>query len=258
MLYTSQDTIKATIVLQDTTPRFRKFNTDEVDSIFKMLEKREQMLDSIARAEARMRYIRSLPPPEPEGFDTAAVPYYLTDDSFHFQDHPISHLSTRYFCPKDHSKPVLVDLEGRPVEGTSTLAEMATPSPLPAPGSHALRPDWMLGIIIGSLVMLAWLKLFYHKFLDQIMQSVSNYQLSVKLFRDQNIFSKRVAFALNLNFVFIGGAYVYLLFGYYNLRPFVLNDFLSYLCYSGCLMLLLLVRHVILHMTGFILFKSVI
>ena len=252
MLYSSQDTIKASIIVQDTTPRFRKFNADEVDSIFMMLEKREQMLDSMARAEARLRYLQSLPPPEPEGFDTAAVPYYLTEDSFHFQVHPISHLSTRYFCPRDQSKPVLVDLEGRPDEAESTLVEMPTPTHLPPPGSHELRPDWLLGIIIGSLVLLAWLKLFYHKFLDQIMQSVSNYQLSVKLLRDQNIFSKRVAIALNLNFVFIGGAYVYLLFGYYNLRPFALNDIMSYLSYSGCLMLLLLIRHVVLYMAGFL------
>ena len=99
MLYSSQDTVKATIIIQDPTPRFRKFNEAEVDSIFIMLERREQMLDSIARAEARMRYLHSLKPPEPEGFDTAAVPYYLTDDSIPFQDNPISHSAPDIFVP---------------------------------------------------------------------------------------------------------------------------------------------------------------
>ena len=252
MLYSSQDTIKATIIVQDPTPRFRKFNEAEVDSIFQMLERREQMLDSIARAEARIKYLQSLKPPEPEGFDTAAVPYYLTDDSIPFQDNPISHFSTRYFCPRDTFKPVLVDLADSLPAEKETLTELRSPSDLPPARSHDLRPDWLLGIIIGSLILLAWLKLFYHKFLNQIMQSVSNYQLSVKLLRDQNIFSKRVAIALNINFVFIGGAFVYLIFGYYNLQPFMLNDILSYLCYSGCLMLLLIVRHVVLHITGHI------
>ena len=250
MLYSSQDTVKTTIVVPDSIPRFRKFNKEQVDSIFKILESREQRQDSIARAEARMRYLQSLKPPEPEGFDTAAVPYYLTNDSIPFQDHPISHFSTRYFCPRDTSKPVLVDLADKLPAEKQTLTELRSPSDLPPARSHDLRPDWLLGIIIGSLVLLAWLKLFYHKFLNQMMQSVSNYQLSVKLLRDQNLFSKRVAIALNINFVFIGGAFIYLIFGYYNLQPFQLNDLLSYLCYSGCLMLLLLVRHVVLHITG--------
>jgi hypothetical protein len=252
MLYSSQDTIKATIVVQDSIQRFRKFDEAEVDSIFKMLERREQMLDSIARAEARMRYLQSLKPAEPEGFDTAAVPYYLTDDSIPFQDHPISHFSTRYFYSRDTSKPVLVDMADNPPVQQETLTELRSSSDLPPARSHDLRPDWLLGIIIGSLVLLAWLKLFYQKFLDQMMQSVTNYQLSVKLLRDQNIFSKKVAIYLNLNFVFIGGAFVYLIFGYYNLRLFLLNDILSYLCYSACLMMLLIIRHVVMHITGYL------
>jgi hypothetical protein len=252
MPYSSQDTVKATIIVQDTTPRFRKFNEAEVDSIFKKLERREQMLDSIARAEARMRYLQSLKPPEPEGFDTASVPYYLRDDSIPAPEHPLSYFSTHYFCPRDNSKPVLVEMSDGLPAGKETLTELRSPDDLPMERSHDLRPDWLLGIIIGSLVLLAWLKLFYHKFLNQMMQSVSNYQLSVKLLRDQNIFSKRVAVALNLNFVFIGGAYIYLIFGYYNLRPFQLNDILSYLCYSGCLMLLLILRYAVLHITGYL------
>ena len=252
MLYSSQDTVKTTIVVRDSTSQFRKFNESEVDSIFLMLERREQMLDSMAMAEARIKYLQSIKPPEPEGFDTAAVPYYLTDDSIAIPDHPISYFSTRYFCPRDSSKPVLVNLGDTISPAKETTTEIRSASDLPSARSHDLRPDWLLGIIIASLILLAWLKLFYHKFLDQTMQSVSNYQLSVKLLRDQNLFSKRVAIALNINFIFVGGAFVYLIFGYYNLRPFQLNDLLSYLCYSGCLMLLLIVRYLVLHITGFL------
>jgi hypothetical protein len=215
-----------------------------------MLERREQMLDSLARVEARAQYLRPYKPPEPTGFDTSAVPYYLTDDTLPFLDPPMRPFITRYFCARDDSKPVLVDL----AEDTPVVQDTRTEIPpgWPSPPSHDLRPDWLLGIIIGSLVLLAWLKLFYDKFLDQMMQSVTNYQLSVKLLRDQNIFSKRVAVALNLNFVFMGGAFLYLLFGYYGLRPFPVSDILSFLCYAGCLMLLLISRHAVLHVTGYL------
>jgi hypothetical protein len=197
-------------------------------------------------------WILTLKPPEPKGFDTAAVPYFLADDSLPFPADPISHLSTRYFCSRDTSMPVLVELgDHQPAEQVHRT-EISYLSDLPTPPTHDLRPDWLLALIIGSLVLIAWLKLFYDKFLDQIMQSVTNYQLSVKLLRDQNIFSKRVAFVLNLNLVFMGGAFIYLLFGYYNLRPLPLNDFLSYLCYSGCLMMLLMARYAVLHITGYL------
>jgi hypothetical protein len=252
MFYSGQDTVKATIILRDSTPRFRKYSEAEVDSIFNMLERREQMLDSMTRAEARMKYLQPVKPIAPEEFDTAAVPYYLTDDFFPSQVHPISHFSTRYFCPRDTSKPVLVELETNSPAQRETRTELSSPPDMPPARSHDLRPDWLLVIIVGSLVLLAWLKLFYHKFLDQMMQSIANYQLSVKLLRDQNIFSRRVAFALNLNFVFMGGAYLYLIFGYYNLRPFLLNNILSYLCYSGCLMILLIIRYIVLHITGYL------
>jgi hypothetical protein len=252
MFYPGQDTIKATIVIQDSTPRFRKFSETEVDSIFKMLERREQVLDSIARAEARANYFQTLKPPEPEGFDTSALPYNFSDDSFAFQVQPIGRLGIRYFCPRDTSMPVLVNMGDALPANKETRAEIPSPSDLPEATSHDLRPDWLLVIIIGSLVLIAWLKLFYDKFLDQMMQSVANYQLSVKLLRDQNIFSKRVAVALNLNFVFVGGAFTYLIFGYYGLRPFNVGDFLSYLCYSGCIMMLLMGRYAVLHITGYL------
>ncbi len=250
MFYSSQDTVRNIIIVQDSTSRFRKFNPSEVDSIFKMLERREQMLDSIARAEARMKYLQSIKPVEPEGFDTAAVPYYLTDDSMLFQDHPISHFNTRYFYARDTMKPILLEQAGSPPAKKETVTELVHQPDIPPARSHDLRPDWLLGIIIGSLVLLAWLKLFYNKFLDQMIQSVTNYRLSVKLLRDQNIFSKRVAIALNLNFVFIGGAFIYLILGYFNYRPLPLGDLLSYLCYTGFLMALLIARYLVLHITG--------
>jgi hypothetical protein len=250
MFYPGQDTVSNTIIVKDTTPRFRKFNQAEVDSIFKMLERREQMLDSIARAEARKKYLQSLIEIEPEGFDTSAVPYYLTDDSIPFQDHPLSYFNLRYFYARDTSKPVFIEQESSSPAPKKTSAEISQQTGMSREHSHELRPDWLLVIIIGSLILLAWLKLFYNKFLDQMIQSVTNYQLSVKLLRDHNIFSRRVAVALNLNFIFIGGAFIYLLFGYYNIKPLPLSDAMSYLCYSGFLMGLLMVRHLALHIIG--------
>ena len=123
------------------------------------------------------------------------------------------------------------------------LFEKRVPRPVSISGpGHNLRPDWLLAIIIGSLVLLAWLKLFYNKFLDQTIQSIGNFQLSAKLLRDQNLFSRRVAFVLNLNFILVGAAYIYLILGVFHIRFLPLNDILSYFIYALILSGLLILR----------------
>jgi hypothetical protein len=83
-----------------------------------------------------------------------------------------------------------------------------------------------------------------------------NYQLSATLLRDQNIFSRRVAFFLNLNFVIISGAFVFLLLGYLKIRPLPYGDLVSYLVYSGIIMALLLLRYILSNLIGFIFQKQ--
>jgi hypothetical protein len=139
-------------------------------------------------------------------------------------------------------------------------AERYSPADIPGdqPGmpTHSMRPDWLLVLIIFCLVMVAWLKLFYNKFLDQTMRSLLNFQLSAKLLRDQNIFQKRVAFVLNLNFVLSGGLFIYLLFGYLQLKIFAFGDFISYLLYSLILAGLLILRFITLHIVGHVFQKT--
>jgi hypothetical protein len=243
-----QDTAAA--VPSDTVTGIRKFSTDEADDIFRAMEKREREFDSIARVRAYYAYLRSIEQDEPEGFDTSAVPYYFVADSLVPAENPLSYLKQRFLSSRDTSKPVFIEK----LVATETVAaeypgENQLLSSVP---SHETRPDWLLGIIIGSLVLLAWLKLFYNKFLDQTIQSVANYQLSTKLLRDQNIFSRRVAFVLNINFILVGASYVYLLFGFLRIRPFPLNDLLSYFGYAGIILGLLILRFVVSHLIGYV------
>ncbi|MFC2111874.1 DUF4271 domain-containing protein [Bacteroidota bacterium] len=244
------DMVPSPTVQNDSVSTVRKFSTNEVDDIFRAMEKKQRELDSISRVRAYYAYLRSLEQKEPEGFDTTAVPYNYSGDTLVPQENPLNYLRQRYYSAKDTTKPVFRE---EPVNSEYSIVVEPVSNPVSSSGStHDLRPDWLLGVIIASLVLLAWLKLFYNKFLDQTIQSVANYQLSTKLLRDQNIFSRRVAFALNLNFVFVGAAFVYLLFGYFNLRPFPLNDILSFLAYAGTITGLLALRFIVSHVIGFV------
>jgi hypothetical protein len=254
--YFAQDTISgssqgqanSSLAPQDSSTGLKKFSTSEVDDIFKAMERKERQLDSIARVRAYRAYLRSIESEKPEPFDTSAVPYNLLQDSISPGSNPLSSFKIRYYSSKDTLKPVLHEAENS--SETMEVVRIIPQAHSPGGHSHDLRPDWLIAIVIGSLVLLAWLKLFYNKFLDQTLQSLTNYQLSSKLLRDQNMFSRRVAFALNINFVIVGGAFLYLVLGFFNIRIFSLGDFPSFLAYTGILSLLLILRYFISHIVG--------
>jgi len=247
-LFFAQDTIAGTN--SDSTSSIKKFSTSEVDNIFQAMERKERELDSIARVRAYRAYLRSIEQNEPEGFDTSAVPYNFDQDAFKTGQNPLRNYTESYYSEKDTTKPVFYEPET--VSGLNSITEISPLPSSPSGPSHDLRPDWLMGIIIACFILLAWLKLFYNKFLDQTIQSLANYQLSTKLFRDQNIFSRRVAFALNINFILTGSAFIYLILGYFHLRFFQLSDILSYITYAGIIIFLLVLRFLSSHMIGHI------
>ncbi len=234
---------------EDSAETVKQFSSEEVEDIFQAMERKERQLDSIARVRASNAYRRSLEQEVPESFDTASVPYNYGQDSLVSDRNPLGQLHRQFYSSKDTAKPVF--LENAPAGTTHAKVETMVPLPVHRPAYiHDLRPDWLLAIIIGSLVLLAWLKLFYNKFFDQTLQSLTNYQLSTKLLRDQNIFSRRVALTLNINFILIGAAFFYLALGFFRIRVFPFNDFLSYLSYAGIMAGLLFLRFIVSHIIG--------
>ncbi len=227
----------------DSAGSLRKFSSDEVDDIFRAMEQREKLRDSIARVRAHNAYLRSLEQKKSAGFDTAAIPYNFTGKEPVLLQNPLNPLRKQFYSARDTAKPVFIEQEQA---GGLTGVAVINPGPAPAPSpSQSLRPDWLLALIIVSLVLLAWLKLFYNKFFDQTIQSVGNFQLSTKLLRDQNLFSRRVAFALNLNFIMVGAVYAYLVFGFFHLQPLQTSGFLSVLAYAGIISGLLILRYLL-------------
>lgn len=234
------DTLPVFSAGTDSAGVIKKFSAEEADELFRAMERRDKRQDSIVRVRAHNAELRSLRQEKEKGFDTSAVPYNISGNASLIIRNPLNPLRERYFSAKDTAQPVFI---GQETTATFTGRAFLDHPPIKAASpSENLRPDWLLAVIIGSLVLLAWLKLFYNKFFDQTIQSVGNFQLSTKLLRDQNLFSRRVAFTLNVNFIVVGAAYIYLLFGIFHFRPPAMNGFLSFLVYAGILAGLLILR----------------
>ena len=250
LVRSSPDSLPAQAVLNDSTSSLKKFSPNEAEAIFLSIEKREKKIDSIARVRAEKAHILSLKQQKATEWDTTAVPYASMDNGAISVQNPLKGLNKQFFSAKDTAKPIFHEEENSP--GFISNTEIAPRFPEPLPASQDLRPDWLLFIVIGSLVLLAWLKLFYNKFLDQTVQSIGNFQLSTKLLRDQNIFSRRVAFALNVNFVVIGATYVYLISEFFHIQLFPLKGILSFLAFAGILSGLLILRYIVSRTIGHI------
>ena len=114
--------------------------------------------------------------------------------------------------------------------------------------------DWTIGVVLFSLILLAWIKLFYNKYLSQIFFSIYNYQISFKLFQARNILLQRVSFWLYLIYILNGGLFIYQVFQYYNIHPLELQGFFSFLIYSSFFLLLYLAKYTVCNLVVFVFF----
>ena len=256
--YYFQDSIPvfhADSVVHDTTDNSgnsKQFSAEEVYSIFETLERREKELDSLTGVRSRERTVRPPASPAPIPFDTASVPYRESPEQGALKDNPLSAVKWKMLYPKESS--IFIEEAPPSAQQVQPFEKSRDHSYV---SGHEPRPDWLLGLILFCLVLIAWLKLFYNKFLNQTMQSLLNFQLSAKLFRDQNMFSRRVAIALNLNFVLTGGAFIYLIFEYFQIHPFDYTDHVSFLFYSGIVAGLLFLRFFVSHTVGYVFQKQI-
>jgi hypothetical protein len=179
------------------------------------------------------------------------IPYYIPDNLDLLQcNNSLNNFKKHYFSIKETS--ALIYKGESKSSGTSTSKEFTRIRGQNEGLQKDFNPDWLIAIVIGSLVILAWFKLFFNKFFDQVMISMWNFQLGSKFLRDQSIFSRRVGLILNINFLLILGLFIYLVFAHFNINPLSLKPFPAYLIYTGMLTILLLIRYILTSLTGWI------
>lgn len=179
------------------------------------------------------------------------VPYYFPDASnVYQQNQSLRNFNNHYFDIKETSDLIFKN----EVKPSDSLIHIESSQYLNTTNtiSQDINPDWLMGIIIGSLIVLASLRLFFNKFFDQVLVAMWNLQLGSKFLRDQGIFSRRVGFVLNINFIFIFGLFIYLVLNHFNINPFSLKPILAYLVYTSTFAIILLIRYILTVLTGLV------
>jgi hypothetical protein len=185
------------------------------------------------------------------------IPYYIPDNLNLYQNNQtLKNFSNHLFSIRETSDLIYKE-QGKPPDSLVSIE--------PEPSlyknktlSQDINPDWLIGIVIGSLILIAALKLFFNKFFDQVLVAMWNFQLGSKFLRDQGVFSRRVGFVLNINFLLVSGLFIYLVLNHFNINPFVLKPFPAYLVYTSILSILLLIRYLLIVLTGVIFNRQIL
>lgn len=112
--------------------------------------------------------------------------------------------------------------------------------------------DWMVGVFVLCLFVLAWLRIYYNKFLGRTLSAAIDFKESARMFRDNHLLSGQVDLALNFIFVINVGLFVFHFINFYNIRVFSANNFVNFLTFSGITLGIFLAKSVINKLIGFV------
>jgi len=88
-----------------------------------------------------------------------------------------------------------------------------------------INPDWIFYFSLGMIVVLAWIKLIYAKFIINVFSASINYQVSLRLFKDANIIQKRISVLLSVFYFLNLSVLLFLIFEYFEFYPAGLQGF---------------------------------
>jgi hypothetical protein len=116
--------------------------------------------------------------------------------------------------------------------------------------------DAIIFLILVSFVLLAWVKISYGKYLNQLLRSLVNYSEEAKLFRDQNAMINRLYFVLNIIFTITGGLFIFYAVNYINGKILLKSPFLILIGGMGIIIIIYLYKYFINKTFGFVIYKN--
>jgi hypothetical protein len=106
--------------------------------------------------------------------------------------------------------------------------------------------NWALVIGFFGILLLLGLKTYYQKFVNQVFNTLVNFQLADKMLREKNILVRRAFFMMNVNFVLIFGLFIELLSDIFGIS-ITSSTILNYTIFVAIIIAFLLIRLLILY-----------
>jgi hypothetical protein len=145
---------------------------------------------------------------------------------------------------------------GRPaaVNSSVTSYQAYLETDVSAEINHGLQysASWIPGLVILSLILLAWIKLFYLQFLTPVLISAFSYKEAMKLYKNKNAPSQYAFIILHLIFAVNSGLFLLFVVGHFDLNPADVRPVLFFLGISTFIVLLFAFKSAALRLAGFL------
>ena len=165
-------------------------------------------------------------------------------------------------------QPVYQELYKRSVDTTAEFQSISFPKKLPVQhffSSHPItkihnqsipvkkfQPDWIFGIFILCLILLAWTNFFYHKRLRQIFLAPYSKRFLNQLVRDGNLFSERISVVLGIVYLLLLSLLLYQVSTWFNPSHLLFLSTPVYLYFTclGIMVLYWMVKITLIRLVG--------
>ena len=235
------------------------FSPEDIQMLFDQSNQRQETIDSFSQDLGRS-HIPAVITEAPETtilIDSGHAIFSV--DSVRFLPVPEFSLDLPRFSYKkqeDSGSVFIESLQGEHAQGEAkpdvVMTHPNSKQDLVAKEKLVVSDDWILGVMLVSFVVLAWIRLFYNKFLSPTFVAVINQQVSHNLFRDKSGVSIRVSSGLNLIFYLNGGLYLYLLVQRLEVEFFGFGSFWTFSLLCLILIGFYLAKQIVTSLVGFI------
>jgi hypothetical protein len=112
--------------------------------------------------------------------------------------------------------------------------------------------NWVPLILLLSLFAFALIKIQYKRYVDQVVNSLINYQVSLRLLRERNVLFRNMSLGMNLVFGLNLGLFIFFILENFGIKQQFSDKFLNVLLYSGGLIILYSLKSFICRLIGYV------
>lgn len=113
-------------------------------------------------------------------------------------------------------------------------------------------PGWLFILFFGLAGFYAWIRTYYGNMILQTVQATTNYQVTLRMFRDNSVVQKQLDNVLYLLYFLNGAFFLYLLEMWFEKFPYGLHGAALYLFNIALLAGVFMARVVLVNVTGFL------
>jgi hypothetical protein len=112
--------------------------------------------------------------------------------------------------------------------------------------------NWLPVILIFSLFLFTFIKFQYQKYVGQVVISLINYQVSLRLLRERNVLFRNMSLGLNMVFALNLGLFIFFFLHYFSIEQKFPNNIVNVLIYSLGLIILYAIKTFSCRLVGFL------